>query len=102
MEFDELLKHPSLKGAAIGCAALERWDVACKQVACKREVAHAHLAGRHDGWACFRSLHELNATTLRHEIAHLVRGNDRHDDSWRREVRALGGRVEQRYRKRSR
>lgn len=96
----ELLEHDALKGVAIGaCVAGDEWEGSDR--ARNREIAHAHFAGSRKGWVCVRRLKHYNRTTLIHEIAHLVRGRTRHDDAWRREVRALGGQVEPSYRKRT-
>lgn len=95
----ELANHPEVVGIAIGaCAAGEPWP--SLDTAGHGEVAHAHISGPRRGWICCRRLRHYNAITLRHEIAHLIRRDARHDDAWRREVRALGGRVERRYQKR--
>lgn len=99
MTFLELLKHPALKGVALlTCTAHDEWDLG---LAKNHEIAHAHIApGRHQGWVCIRKQRDYNATTLRHEIAHLALGTRRHDEAWRRAVRTLGGQVERQYRKR--
>lgn len=95
----QLLNHPALKGVShLSCAALDEWDA--DMTATHREVAHAHIGGKHEGWICIRKLRDFNRTTLRHEIAHLIRSDKRHDEAWRRVVRELGGQVERRYRKR--
>ena len=94
----DLLDHPALAGLAVGaCAAGDIWlgDTEARY----HERAHAHIAGNRKGWVCVRKLKHYNPTTLRHEIAHLVRENTRHDEAWRAEVRALGGRVERAYQK---
>jgi hypothetical protein len=99
VDLTRLLNHPALKGVAHrACAAHDEWDAG--MTATHQEIAHAHLTGRHQGWVCIRKQRDFNATTLRHEIAHLVRGTRRHDEAWRRVVRELGGQIERQYRKR--
>lgn len=91
MSLKDLLAHPSIRGICLGCC------VGGKRIA-QGNAAHAHYpAGKYSGWICIDSYHYLTATTLRHEISHLIRSNDKHDEPWRREVRALGGRVERKY-----
>ncbi len=95
-----LTSHEAVVGIAIGaCAAGDPWSQ--PGVAANRVVAHAHYTGKRKGWICIRRLRGYNATTIRHELAHLIRENARHDDAWRREVRGLGGQVEPSYRKRT-
>ena len=96
-----LTSHPLVVGIAIGaCAAGDEWEGG--ERAKRRELAHCHLRGTRRGWICIRRWRHYNALTLRHEIAHLIRENDRHDEAWRNEVVALGGKVEASYRKRKR
>lgn len=96
-----LTEHLALKGIAIGaCAGDGLWGNSDDEIGQDRIKAHAHVDGKRKGWICIRRLRNYNATTIRHELAHLVRENTRHDEAWRREVRALGGPVEQAYRKR--
>jgi hypothetical protein len=100
MTLREMLKHSALRGVALcNCAAQDKWDDA-NVAGLGREIAHAHIRGRYLGWICIRKLGDYNATTIRHELAHLVRGGFRHDEAWRRVVRELGGQVERGYRKR--
>jgi hypothetical protein len=99
MELRALLDHPALAGIALrGCASRSEWQDTKPDVACLSEVAHAHLSGKYHSWVCVRDHRDLNATTLRHELAHLLTGHAIHNERWRRAVRSLGGRVEQRYR----
>ena len=96
-----LTEHPVLKGIAIGaCAGDGLWGNSDQEIGQDRIKAHAHIDGKRKGWICIRQLRNYNATTIRHELAHLIRENARHDEAWRREVAALGGRVEPAYRKR--
>ena len=98
MDLQELLDHPLLAGIAIrGCASRDAWEDTKPDIACLSEVAHAHLGGKYDHWVCIRHRRDLNLVTLRHEIAHLLTGHRIHNERWRRMVRSLGGRVEQRY-----
>lgn len=100
MDYRALLDHPALAGIALrGCAARDEWEGGEPEIACLAEVAHAHLSGKYDRWVCVRHQRHLNATTLRHEIAHLLTGHRVHNERWRRVVRSLGGRVEERYRR---
>ena len=97
----KLTEHPAIKGIAIGaCAGDGLWGNSDEEVGQDLIKAHAHVGGKRKGWICIRQLHNYNATTVRHELAHLIRENTRHDDPWRHTVRTLGGRVEPAYRKR--
>ena len=66
-----------------------------------RRKAHAHNEknDRYFGWICFRSKKRIFTKTgtpsmlLKHELAHILTPNHWHDDSWRKKVRELGGRV---------
>jgi hypothetical protein len=98
----ELLDHQALAGIALrGCVRHDDWDIARRDVACLSEVAHAHLGGASHAWVCIRDQRDLNKTTLSHEIAHLLAGHKIHNERWRRLMRSLGGRVEERYKKRA-
>lgn len=90
MRLRDLLQHPSIKGVCIGCC------VGGDRIA-NSNAAHAHYGGRFAGWICIDSLRFLTATTIRHETAHILRANPKHDEAWRKQVRALGGHVEARY-----
>lgn len=91
-----LLRHHAVRGVAVG-RCVDGSEISGRD---GKIVGHAHTAmARHRGWICLASLSHLNATTIRHELAHLVCGDNDHDEGWRRMVRRLGGRVEVRYRR---
>lgn len=95
MNLRELTEHQALRGIAIGHCCIDRdHDFGSDG----KLQAHAHVAaGPHHGWICLRSVRELNATTVRHELGHLLSGEYRHNLAWARVVRELGGRPERRY-----
>lgn len=88
----ELLAHPKVKGVCIGwCPDGDKFDGI---------DGHAHQDpghGKRRGLICVASGRHYNATTIRHELAHIIRANRRHDDAYWRVVRELGGRKERRY-----
>lgn len=89
MSLRALTQHQALRGIAIG---------RCVKDVPLKEIAHAHIhPGRYFGWVCVASHYHLNATTVCHELGHIVSGERTHTDVWRRAVRELGGRVELRY-----
>ena len=63
-------------------------------------AAHAHTAGAYVGFICAPTRKDL-VEHLIHEMAHLA-SDSGHDDSWRKSVRKLGGRVPAAYRKKPR
>jgi hypothetical protein len=97
MELHQLGKHPALKGIHVGRFCTNGGDF----------IGHITAHGHEDprdrdyGMVCVSALRHLNATNVTHELAHIIRKNQRHDDAWRRVVRReLEGRVERRYLKR--
>ena len=94
MTLRQLTGHPAIKGIALRSCA-EQDGPSANEIAACDVLAHAHYGGEYQGWICIRNLRDYNATTLRHEIAHLVRGNKRHDEAWRQQVRVLGGRIQE-------
>lgn len=63
--------------------------------------AHAHIKGsRPVGYICAKTLSAFRELLV-HEIGHLA-ADAGHDDSWRRSVRRLGGRIPAAYKKRPR
>ena len=89
-----------------------------------RARAHAHNfqqrtgEAEYFGWICVRSIkrigdyhivcndngsHELiidkPSNLLKHEYAHILTPNHWHDDTWRKALRELGGRIEAQYKK---
>ena len=89
MDLKALLKHPELKGVCVGwCPDGDQFEGI---------AGHAHQDashGKYRGLICVASGRHYNATTIRHELAHLIRGNRRHDDAYWSVVRELGGRKE--------
>lgn len=95
MTVRELLQqHRTLRGIAVGgCIETTKASL---------DVAHGHhRADSFYGWICIPDLRDLNPTNVIHELAHILRRNDRHDEAWKKTVRQLGGRVERRYLKNS-
>jgi predicted metal-dependent hydrolase len=94
----ELFNHPDLRGVCVG---------ACPdgKAYLRDHRAHGHLEPpgyKYRNWICVATPYDFNATTIAHELAHLLVGHEIHNDRWRRQMRALGGRVERRYQKRPR
>lgn len=65
-----------------------------------RRKAHAHVADAHTGWMCVRSPKRLRMPDGRptlliwHELAHLLVGpKNWHNETWKRKMRELCGRV---------
>jgi|SRR6185295_5032527 len=95
MNLRELTEHQALRGLAIGHCAVDRDSDFAHD---GKLQAHAHIApGPYHSWICLRSLRHLNATTLRHELAHIMSGEYEHNLAWARAVHELGGRVERQY-----
>jgi hypothetical protein len=94
----ELERHPALKGISIGARCRNGGDWIGNETGHAHEDPHDHW----HGWICLSSLRHLNRTNVAHELAHVIRGNQRHDEAWRRVVRRdLKGRVERRYQRRA-
>lgn len=88
----QLLGHPEIKGVCIGwCPDGDGFEGI---------HAHAHhhrTHGKRRGLICLASPRDYNATTVRHELAHILRANSRHDEAYWAVVRELGGRKERQY-----
>lgn len=84
-----------LRGVHIGKTCVDGSDYA------PNSDAHAHLSTcPNKGWICAKSLAAFRELLV-HEIAHLA-ADTGHDDTWRRSVHKLGGRVPAAYKKRPR
>ena len=92
MSIHEIVANTAIRGIAIKhCVS---------GASLKGFVAHAHIeTGPFHGWICLASSRHYNPTTLIHELAHLISGEeDERSVAWIRAVRELGGRVERNYR----
>ncbi len=58
--------------------------------------AHTHSDDAYNGWICVRSAKRLGngkpSMLMLHELAHILTGHG-HDDTWRKKLRELGGRI---------
>lgn len=95
MKLRELTEHQVLRGIALKhCCDDDAPDFAQDG----HLQAHAHIApGPYHNWICLRSMRHLNATTMRHELGHILSGEYEHNLAWSRAVRELGGEVERQY-----
>ena len=92
--FPEFAHYPQLQGVFVG-GCVERGDGSSF-----RRQAHAHTSKTDpfQGWVCVRSPKRLRTASgkpsmvMLHELAHILTGHG-HDDTWRRKVRELGGRI---------
>ena len=81
--------EPHVRGVFVG-------GCVCRGVGSSfRAKAHAHLDGPHAGWICYRSTRWWHVDLLHlHEVAHLVSGEQHHNDRYRQVLVDLGGQVE--------
>ena len=93
VEYPAFQHYPELKGVFVG-GCVDRGDGSSF-----RAKAHAHTKEPNKGWICVRSAKRLyvQGTTrpsklMWHELAHIMTGHG-HDDTWRKEVRWLGGTI---------
>jgi hypothetical protein len=93
VEYPLFQRYPELKGVFVG-GCVDRGDGSSF-----RAKAHAHTKGSNTGWICVRSAKRLYvpgtdrpSKLMLHELAHILTGRG-HDDTWRREVRRLGGTI---------
>ena len=93
VEYPAFQHYPELKGVFVG-GCVDRGDGSSF-----RAKAHAHTKEPNKGWICVRSTKRLyvQGTTrpsklMQHELAHILTGHG-HDDTWRKEVRRLGGTI---------
>lgn len=94
MNLRELEKHPALKGIHIGKFCTNGRDY----IGNLTGHGHEDPRDRDYGMVCVSALRHLNGTNVTHELSHIIRKNQRHDEAWRRVVRGeLKGRVEIRY-----
>lgn len=84
-QWPPLLKHPKVLGVFVG---------GCKAHGVGyrfRHTAHAHIAGPHEGWICFRSARHVDRRELQlHELAHVVT-QEAHTRTWREYLLSIGG-----------
>jgi hypothetical protein len=93
VEYPAFQQYPELKGVFVG-GCIDRGDGSSF-----RAKAHTHTKEPNKGWICVRSakrlyVHGTNRPSklMLHELAHILAGHG-HDDTWRREVRRLGGTI---------
>jgi len=93
VEYPAFQQHPQFRGVFVG-GCIDRGDGSSF-----RAKAHAHTKDPNQGWICVRSAKRLYvqgtdhpSKLMLHELAHILTGHG-HDDTWRREVRRLGGAI---------
>jgi len=93
VEYPAFQQYPELKGVFVG-GCIDRGDGSSF-----RAKAHAHTKEPNQGWICVRSAKRLYvqgtnrpSKLMWHELAHILIGHG-HDDTWRKEVRRLGGTI---------
>ena len=93
VEYLAFQHYPEFKGVFVG-GCVDRGDGSSF-----RAKAHAHTKEPNKGWICVRSAKRLYvqgtnrpSKLMWHELAHILTGHG-HDDTWRKEVRRLGGTI---------
>jgi hypothetical protein len=93
VKYPAFQQYPEFRGVFVG-GCIDRGDGPSF-----RAKAHAHTKEPHKGWICARSAKRLYvpgtdrpSKLMLHELAHILTGHG-HDDTWRREVRRLGGTI---------
>ncbi len=115
MTLRQLLAHSAVKGLCVGqCIDGDPWEDTRTEVACLREVAHAHVRQRgpakHPGWICIRQPRNILrphsrhvSADVMHELAHLLANTKgHHNEVWRKVMAELGQPVPAAYKRRSR
>ncbi len=93
VEYPAFQQYPEFRGVFVG-GCVDRGDGSSF-----RAKAHAHTKEPNQGWICVRSAKRLYvpgtdrpSKLMWHELAHILTGHG-HDDTWRREVKRLGGTI---------
>jgi hypothetical protein len=91
-QFPEYVRqHECLKGIAVGACIKGLYIDPVK------ELAHAHMHGKHKGWVCMLSELQGHKLALLHEVAHLLHSSFfelfhvPHGKEWRKYVVSIGG-----------
>jgi len=93
VEYSAFQPYAQFRGVFVG-GCIDRGDGSSF-----RAKAHAHTKEPNKGWICVRSAKRLYVSgtdrpskLMLHELAHILTGHG-HDDTWRKEVRRLGGTI---------